>query len=265
MPKLSLSKEIKNHPLFSNMVKLEYEQNFETIITSTGYSYLVLVYGDISINNKKENYTLPKVFINSIMPNFNIVAKKNSWFVVIRMNTDRFYQISKTNVNIQGAISKISHIVSQKVVDDLHREIETAAHIDYILIIDKHLKPFYAEWIKKSKISDIIDYIFINNGLLNVTNIIDEFHISHSSLNRYFKTATGVTANKFLRLIRFNYIVRHLEANNIDMLSAIEEFKYYDYSHFSRDVKQFSGKTPKQLFGTKHPILRDMLYKKIRY
>ena len=145
MPKLSLSKEIKNHPLFSNMVKLEYEQDFETIITSTGYSYLVLVYGDISINNKKENYTLPKVFINSIMPNFNIVAKKNSWFVVIRMNTDRFYQISKTNVNTQGAISKISHIVSQKVVDDLHREIETAAHNDYILIIDKHLKPFYAE------------------------------------------------------------------------------------------------------------------------
>lgn len=127
------------------MVKLEYEQDFETIITSTGYSYLVLVYGDISINNKKENYTLPKVFINSIMPNFNIVAKKNSWFVVIRMNTDRFYQISKTNVNTQGAISKISHIVSQKVVDDLHREIETAAHNDYILIIDKHLKPFYAE------------------------------------------------------------------------------------------------------------------------
>jgi len=145
LPKLSLSKEIKNHPLFSNMVKLEYEQDFETIITSTGYSYLVLVYGDISINNKKENYTLPKVFINSIMPNFNIVAKKNSWFVVIRMNTDRFYQISKTNVNTQGAISKISHIVSQKVVDDLHREIETAAHNDYILIIDKHLKPFYAE------------------------------------------------------------------------------------------------------------------------
>lgn len=58
------------------MVKLEYEQDYETIITSTGYSYLVLVYGDISINNKKENYTLPKVFINSIMPNFNIVAKK---------------------------------------------------------------------------------------------------------------------------------------------------------------------------------------------
>lgn len=81
-------------------------------------------------------------------------------------------------------------------------------------------------------------------GQTPVAEIAANLHISSKTLNRYFVKELGVSPKKYFSVLRFRkalYAYLHSRHTFHPF-----DYGYYDHSHFSREVLQFTGKRLKQ-------------------
>jgi len=89
-----------------------------------------------------------------------------------------------------------------------------------------------------------------NQATLNVTELIQELHVSERQFERRFKQAVGVSPKFYIRVKRFNQAIRLIQGGAFASLTEVAyHLKYYDQSHFIRDVKAFADISPKRLSG----------------
>lgn len=78
--------------------------------------------------------------------------------------------------------------------------------------------------------------------------IMARTNYSYSTLERHFKRDTGLTPKKFQVLRRFRLAVNELyDTGNTDWLYYVEKYGYFDQSHFIKEVKRYSGRTPGEI------------------
>ncbi|MFA9455318.1 helix-turn-helix domain-containing protein [Halalkalibacter sp. AB-rgal2] len=72
--------------------------------------------------------------------------------------------------------------------------------------------------------------------------------IGARQLERLFRTYTGLSPKKMINLVRFQKIWRRMYATRTcDAADLVYQYGYVDQSHFIRDFKTFSGRTPKRM------------------
>ncbi|MAD97469.1 MAG: hypothetical protein CMB99_09110 [Flavobacteriaceae bacterium] len=110
------------------------------------------------------------------------------------------------------------------------------------------------EWIDEA-----VRIIEQEKGLIKVQDLITNLPFSQKTFETNFKKVIGLTPGQFSRQIRFlNYLREYhtTEAYNNELLYA---FQYYDLSHFSKEVKYFTGKTPKKYFDSEYSDLKKII------
>ncbi len=74
---------------------------------------------------------------------------------------------------------------------------------------------------------------------------------SVSTLERHFKQDTGLRPKQYQRIHRFRGVIEHLYATrSADWSEYVDQFGFFDQSHFIREVRAFTGFTPTQLLTT---------------
>ena len=87
-----------------------------------------------------------------------------------------------------------------------------------------------------------------NIGTIHVKSLLERLHISERQFERRFSQTVGVPPQFYIRVKRFNEAVRLMKAGQFEALTAIAHaLGFHDQSHFIRDIKAFSGMTPKSL------------------
>jgi signal transduction histidine kinase/DNA-binding response OmpR family regulator len=86
--------------------------------------------------------------------------------------------------------------------------------------------------------------ININNADLTVEDLTQSFHLSHSQFGRKLIALTGLTPNKFMRLIRLKNAKLLLQDKNNKITTIAYECGFNDANYFSRVFKSEFGKTP---------------------
>lgn len=88
------------------------------------------------------------------------------------------------------------------------------------------------------------------NPYTSVHDIIRLTKSSYSTLARHFKTDTGLTPKKYLTRQRFKTVLDELfRTKNTDWFDYIARYGYHDQTHFIKEIKRYSGFTPKQLLN----------------
>lgn len=105
-------------------------------------------------------------------------------------------------------------------------------------------------------IDKVIELIQEKEGLLNVSDILEEINISQKTLETQFKNVVGLTPGKYIRLFRFIKLMKRYENQEIAMNDLIYMFDYYDRSHFAKDFKLFMNESPKSYFKKEYPLLK---------
>lgn len=78
--------------------------------------------------------------------------------------------------------------------------------------------------------------------------IIKATGYSYFTLERYYKNETGLTPKGFQTLRRFKRAIRELQTTkNTDWQYYVNQFGYYDQSHFIKEIKRYTGRTPSAL------------------
>jgi AraC-like DNA-binding protein len=83
-------------------------------------------------------------------------------------------------------------------------------------------------------------------GALDVGDLARELGCSHKHLIALFRDRVGTTPKRLARIVRFHRFLacaRDGAAKGADLALACG---YYDESHLSRDVRQFTGLSPRE-------------------
>ena len=260
----TMSQKIIENSIIESITKVQYNidiQN-EQMFGFTN-SYIVFDYGGCAIIEHDGNkIKSPRIYLKPARwYYFNYAKKKDTSYVVLRLNPCSFYTITGLNAyeNMFNYIS-LSDYLPNIVLEDLYahlNSLETADEIaEYILT---SLNNYMERWKKRTPVSHIIEDIFKNKGMIRVEDILERYPYSMSTLNRYFKKYVGMTIGLYIRLVKFNVLITGLYSNDIHLQDIIAQYNFYDQTHLTKDFKKFSGITPAQYKGPNFEILHKAL------
>lgn len=92
---------------------------------------------------------------------------------------------------------------------------------------------------------------------VTVKQLFECLNLSERQFEKRFIQAVGLTPQFYIRIKRFNEVVRLMQTRQFETLTALaHHLNYYDQSHFVRDIKSLSGMTPKNLYEcyTREPL-----------
>jgi AraC-like DNA-binding protein len=88
---------------------------------------------------------------------------------------------------------------------------------------------------------------------IRVPQLLKRLSVSERQLERRFVRAIGVSPHQYIRILRFRKAVQMIKTNQFDRLSDVAyDLNYVDQSHSIKDIKAFSGYTPKHLVEIVH-------------
>jgi AraC-like DNA-binding protein len=94
------------------------------------------------------------------------------------------------------------------------------------------------------------------SGRFTIAATLRELPYHYRTLERHFKTATGLSPEEYLKIRRFNNAVQIMYSGRFSRMTEIAyQAGYYDQSHFIRDFKKFSGQTPLQFIRSQFKIV----------
>jgi methylphosphotriester-DNA--protein-cysteine methyltransferase len=83
---------------------------------------------------------------------------------------------------------------------------------------------------------------------IRVKQLLEHLSISESQFEKRFTRSVGVSPQFYIRVKRFNEATKVMKARRFERLTDVAHaLNFYDQSHFIRDIKEFSGLTPKIL------------------
>jgi len=90
--------------------------------------------------------------------------------------------------------------------------------------------------------------IHTRTASITVKALLDHLSLSERQFERRFIHTVGIAPQSYIRIKRFNEALRLIATRQHGRLTDIAHaLNYYDQSHFIRDIKAFSGMTPKGL------------------
>ncbi len=87
-----------------------------------------------------------------------------------------------------------------------------------------------------------------SKGLTPIKSLIDQKAYNYKFIERLFKKYVGLAPKLYLRIIRFNHAFRLLN-QNFNLTDLAYQCGYFDQNHFIKEIKHFTGQTPKILFN----------------
>lgn len=90
----------------------------------------------------------------------------------------------------------------------------------------------------------------------DVSKLRRDHFITKKTFERYFLNYIGVTPKQYANICRFNNVCMYLDRmlKQPDWQDIVVEFGYHDQSHFIREFKRYSGKTPVEYHLQSHRV-----------
>jgi AraC-like DNA-binding protein len=97
-------------------------------------------------------------------------------------------------------------------------------------------------------VEESLRFIHKHAGTITVKSLLEQLELSERQFERRFSQTVGISPYSYIRIRRFNEAIRLMKTRRCDTLTEIAyALNYHDQSHFIRDIKAFTGITPKSL------------------
>jgi len=126
------------------------------------------------------------------------------------------------------------------------------------------LRHLMAELVEKSQggnpyIQLAANRIFEEKGQTAITELLEEAPMSRRNFERKFLEEVGVSPKTFAKIRRFGYTCSLMAGDrNANLMDVLHRGGYYDQSHFIKDFKCFSGRTPRTYSRTNQELANHL-------
>lgn len=93
-------------------------------------------------------------------------------------------------------------------------------------------------------------FVYNSGGQVSVEELAKEAHVSNRTLERIFKEKVGIPPKEFLRIVRFQEVLKRLRPAPVpeeSLLRIAFELGYYDHAHLTNEFKKYAGILPSEL------------------
>ncbi|MCC8197132.1 MAG: helix-turn-helix domain-containing protein [Tannerellaceae bacterium] len=99
----------------------------------------------------------------------------------------------------------------------------------------------------------------VSQGEQNIQALAQTACLSYKQFHRIFTDYTGVNPGAYIRITRFSKALHYLQTHPASTINQlVTECGYYDKSHLIREVRQFSGYTPKEILHHSDPYRKEL-------
>ena len=173
------------------------------------------------------------------------------YILIVRFRPECFYKLFKLN----PSFFKSRNIASLADIDfdiELSNEIFAADSIEKkIDVIESYVKNLIPINTKTGLLNSAIELINQTKGQISVANVIREVGVNYKWLERNFSKHLGFTPKEYIQLQRFLSAYINMYNEPHDLLDIAITNGYYDYNHFLKEFKGFTGKTPIEYISKK--------------
>lgn len=157
-------------------------------------------------------------------------------------------EVTNLSLDIKTLCGKEGEILEERIMlaSDNHQRVKLVS--DFLKARLKNVRTEYRG------IFSSIKTISNASQLPSIQFLADNHCLSVRQFERKFKEFSGFSPKLFLRIVRFNSIIKNTILNK-SLTQIACECGYYDQSHFIHDFKTFSGYNPKEYF--KETIVAD--------
>lgn len=245
-PTLFLSKYIDRFYTFKKSSSKCFE--LPSVLPGTGLELLFHINKSLSVNKKR----LPQS--HTVCPRhlFLFDKEKEVSFLSVRFKSGAFRHFtsipfSELNDNFLS-IQKIWNVSGINLMNRLENISEIQNKIEEIelFLIDvfnDHHKAENDSW------DLIINELYYNFDRNTIKELSQKSNLSLRQFERGFKSQFGITAKEFQKITRFQGVVKKMLLNKKnDYLDTILDDGYFDQSHFIKEFKSLTKKTPLEYF-----------------
>jgi AraC-like DNA-binding protein len=130
------------------------------------------------------------------------------------------------------------------------RLMEIAAHQDNITLLTHDLQSRLERAKSPDRLIETsLHLIHRQRGAITVKALLEALCLSERQFEKRFSQTVGLTPQFYIRIRRFNEAIQMMKSCRFPrLIDVASRLNFYDQSHFSRDIKAFSGSTPRALF-----------------
>lgn len=93
----------------------------------------------------------------------------------------------------------------------------------------------------------LFQLIFASNGEISIKELSEKLFWNVRQINRYFNQQFGLSLKAYCKILRFQASLSHIKNGEL-----YPQLNFSDQSHFIKEIKQFSGVSPKELHKNKN-------------
>lgn len=102
----------------------------------------------------------------------------------------------------------------------------------------------------------LFNLILSSNGEIPIQELSEQLFWSPRQINRYFNQQFGLSLKAYCKILRFQASLPHIKNGELH-----PQLNFTDQSHFIKEIKQFSGVSPKELHKNKNDrFLQFLVY-----
>ncbi len=239
---------------------------FKTVMIPLGFTGFTYVYGDRqkTIINKKTTLLKKLILNGQFYKSYDFSVEAVGFSCGLNFKPTALYKL--TNLNISKFTNKnlyfneIDAILSEKFEQIFKRNSQNFntlfQEIENLLLTIPLIENKNTQAIDK-----VINTIHQKEGMLSVNELLSSLPFGQKTLETQFKKMVGLTPAKYIRIHRFLNLMKQYENNAISLKDLIYMYDYYDESHFSRDFKSFTTKSPSKFFADEFTLVKKALKK----
>lgn len=219
-----------------------------TLLPGTGLELIFHLGNPLSINNKK----LPKS--HTVCPREIIYfdKEKKVSFLSVRFKSGAFRHFTPIPfLELNDNFFSVENLWKEK-GENLINKLESISDIKIkIQEIESFLIDAFNEWHNKKddKWDLIIDELYYNFNSNTIKQLSYKANLSLRQFERGFKSQFGITAKEFQKITRLQEVIKKtLLTREPDYLNTILDNGYFDQSHFIKEFKSLTKKTPLEYF-----------------
>jgi len=104
--------------------------------------------------------------------------------------------------------------------------------------------------------------ILKNYGIINISSLAEYVNMSSRNFERRFTDQVGMPPKLYARITRFfTAIENKAQHPNKTWTEIAHQYNYFDQAHFIRDVREFSYRSPEDLFKSTPPVPENYVTK----
>ncbi|TJY37055.1 helix-turn-helix transcriptional regulator [Pontimicrobium aquaticum] len=181
-----------------------------------------------------------------------LVGLEGDVLLSVRFKPYGLYPFTKTDINKTINESLLPEDIFGKEILVLEEQLfNTSDELEQV----KFIEDFFLK--KLNSNNKEVDHVFnffiqniiLNKGNVNVDMLAEKCNVSKKTVERKFLSKLGLTPKKYCRIVRmFNALKIPKNKKDLKLSSIAFDNGFYDQAHFIKEVKEFTGMTPKNYF-----------------